>query len=157
VVALLVALRRPDLVRQLVFATGVFHHRGWVEGILDGDPPGFLKQSYGEISPDGIGHYDAVVAKLATMHAHEPTLTSDDLGKIACRTLVLVADDDEVQLEHAIEMYRNLPDADLAVVPGTSHGLLVEKPDLCNLLITEFLTKDPIRTFAPLRRRVPAS
>jgi pimeloyl-ACP methyl ester carboxylesterase len=44
------------------------------------------------------------------------------------------------------------PDAELAVVPGTSHGLLVEKPDLCNLLIADFLTKDPVQTFAPIRR-----
>ena len=45
-----------------------------------------------------------------------------------------------------------LPDAELAVVPGTSHGLLVEKPALCNLLITEFLTKEPVETYAPIRR-----
>jgi pimeloyl-ACP methyl ester carboxylesterase len=155
VVALLVALRRPDLVRRMVFAAGIFHHGGWADGVLDGDPPDFLKQSYGEISPDGIGHYDIVVAKLAAMHAREPALTLDDLGKIACRALVMFADDDEVRLEHAIEMYRNLPDAELAIVPGTSHGLLVEKPDLCNLLITEFLTKDPMQTFAPIRRATP--
>jgi pimeloyl-ACP methyl ester carboxylesterase len=48
-----------------------------------------------------------------------------------------------------------LPDAELAVVPGTSHGLLVEKPGLCNLLITEFLTKEPVPTFAPIRRAAP--
>jgi hypothetical protein len=35
---------------------------------------------------------------------------------------------------------------------GAGDGLLVEKPDLCNLLITEFLTKDPVQTFAPIRR-----
>jgi pimeloyl-ACP methyl ester carboxylesterase len=45
-----------------------------------------------------------------------------------------------------------LPAGELAVIPGTSHGLLAEKPDLCNLLITEFLTKDPVQTFAPIRR-----
>jgi pimeloyl-ACP methyl ester carboxylesterase len=157
VVALLVALRRPDLVRQLVFAAGVFHHDGWAKGVLDGEPPDFLKQSYGEVSPDGIAHYDVVVAKLAGMHAHERALTGSDLGKIACRTLVMVADDDEVRLEHAVEMYRSLPDAELAVVPGTSHGLLVEKPDLCNLLIADFLTKDPVQTFAPIRRAAPQS
>ena len=49
-------------------------------------------------------------------------------------------------------MYRGMPDAELAVVPGTSHGLLVEKPELCNLLMTEFLTKEPVQTFAPIRR-----
>ena len=78
------------------------------------------------------------------MHAREPGLTGADLREITPRTLVMVGDDDEVRLEHAIEMYRSLPDGELAVVPGTSHGLLVEKPDLCNLIITEFLTKDPV-------------
>ena len=96
-----------------------------------------------------------IVAKLATMHAREPALTHDDLARITCRTLVMIADDDEVRLEHAVDLYRSLPDAELAVVPGTSHGLLVEKPELCNTVITEFFTKDPIQTFAPIRRAAP--
>jgi hypothetical protein len=58
---------------------------------------------------DGIAHYDVIVAELAVMHAHEPTLTHDDLGRISCRALVMVADDDEVRLEHAVELYRSLP------------------------------------------------
>jgi pimeloyl-ACP methyl ester carboxylesterase len=36
-VALLVALRRPDLVPRLVFAAGVFHHDGWAPGAIDLD------------------------------------------------------------------------------------------------------------------------
>jgi pimeloyl-ACP methyl ester carboxylesterase len=155
VVALEVVRRRPDLVRRLVFAAGVFHHEGWEKGVLDGEPPEFLRQAYGELSPDGIGHYDVVVAKLAAMHATEPALSQADLGKIAVRTLIMVGDDDEVRFEHAITMYRSMPDAELAVIPGTSHGLLVEKPALCNLVITEFLTKDPVQTFAPIRRAAP--
>jgi pimeloyl-ACP methyl ester carboxylesterase len=55
--------------------------------------------------------------------------------------------------EHAIAMYRAIPNAELAIVPGTSHGLLVEKPELCNLIIEAFLTTDPIQTFAPIRRK----
>jgi hypothetical protein len=38
------------------------------------------------------------------------------------------------------------------VVPGTSHGLLVEKPDLCNDVMLQFLTTDPVPTMAPIRR-----
>jgi pimeloyl-ACP methyl ester carboxylesterase len=157
IVALTAALARPDLVRKLAFVTGVFHHDGWTEGTLDGEPPEFLRHSYGEISPDGIGHYEAVVAKLADMHAREPRFTASELGALTLRTLVLVADDDEVILEHAVEMYRSLPAAELAVVPGTSHGLMVEKPDLCNRLITEFLASDPVQTFAPIRRAAAAT
>jgi pimeloyl-ACP methyl ester carboxylesterase len=64
----------------------------------------------------------------------------------------MIGDDDEVTLEHAIAMYRGLPDAELAVVPGTSHGLLHEKPSLCNTIIVDFLTADPVPTIAPVRR-----
>jgi pimeloyl-ACP methyl ester carboxylesterase len=86
------------------------------------------------------------------MHQEGPTLKTSYLGGIQARTLVMVADDDEVTLEHAISMYRAIPDSELAVVPGTSHGLLVEKPQLCNLMILDFLTSDAVPTVAPIRR-----
>jgi hypothetical protein len=52
-------------------------------------------------------------------------------------------------------MYSGLPDAERAVIPGTSHGLLVEKPALCNTIILDFLANDPVRTLAPIRRAQP--
>lgn len=51
-----------------------------------------------------------------------------------------------------IDLYHGLPDAELAIVPGTSHGLLVEKADLCNTLIIDFLSNEPVPTLAPIRR-----
>ncbi len=154
IVALLVALRRPDLVSHLVFVAGVFHYEGWLPGVIDPNnkPPEFLAASYAEVSPDGAAHFPVVAEKLARMHLIEPTLTSDDLSNISSRTLVMQGDDDEVSLEHAIALYRTLPNAELAVVPGTSHGLLVEKPGLCNTIILDFLCNEPVTTFAPIRR-----
>jgi pimeloyl-ACP methyl ester carboxylesterase len=93
------------------------------------------------------------VDKLARMHLEEPALEADDLGEVKSRTLVMLGDDDEVGLEHALAMYRGIPDAELMIVPGTSHGLLVEKPGLCNNVILEFLTEDPVPTMAPIRRK----
>jgi pimeloyl-ACP methyl ester carboxylesterase len=61
--------------------------------------------------------------------------------------------DDEVTLEHAVATYRAIPNAELTVVPGTSHGLLHEKSELCNAMLTDFLANDPVETFAPVRRR----
>ncbi len=118
----------------------------------DAGPPEFLERMYAEISPDGAEHYPVVVAKLNEMHAHEPTLTAADLQGIKRRTLLMFGDDDEVTIEHATALYRGLPDAELAIIPGTSHGLLVEKPTLCNAIILEFLTTDPVPTMAPIRR-----
>ena len=155
VVALLVAQTRPDLVERLVCVAGPFNRDGWKDGgvLKSGEePPQFLADSYAEISPDGKEHYSVVVKKLDVMHRKGPSLTSDDLKHIRTRTLVMIGDDDEVSLEHAIDFYRSLPNSELAVVPGTSHGLLPEKPELCNKVIIDFLSLDPIQTFAPIRR-----
>jgi len=151
-VALLATLHRPELVRRLVLVAGVFHRDGWAPGVLDETPPDFMADSYGEISPDGRDHFAVVAEKLARWHDHQPALTDEDLARVENRTLVMVADDDEVTLEHAVELYRGIRDAELAIVPGTSHGLLVEKPELCNGMIVDFLSNDPVPTFAPIRR-----
>jgi hypothetical protein len=105
--------------------------------------------------PTGAGHYPVVVRKLAQMHTQEPTLSPDDLRQLQSRTLIMLGDDDEVRLERAIAMYRAIPNAELMIVPGTSHGLLVEKPGLCNEVIVTFLTTDPIPTMAPILRATP--
>jgi pimeloyl-ACP methyl ester carboxylesterase len=153
-VALLVALRRPELVRRVALISGVFHRDGWIPEAIDPDagPPEVLQHGYAELSPDGPDHYPIVAAKLARMNWEEPTLASSDLSGVTSQTLVMLGDDDEVTLEHAIEMYRGLPDAELAVVPGTSHGLLHEKPALCNAILVDFLTTGPVPTIAPVRR-----
>jgi pimeloyl-ACP methyl ester carboxylesterase len=156
-VALLVALRRPDLVERLVFVAGVFHHDGWWPQAIDpnNEPPAFLRESYAELSPDGVSHYPVVVDKLARAHQLAPALTAADLGTISCRTLVMLGDDDEVRLEHGVALYRALPDAEFAVIPGTSHGLLVEKAELCDTIVVDFLTNEPVATYAPIRRASP--
>lgn len=69
----------------------------------------------------------------------------------------MVADDDEVSLEHAAALYGGLARGELAVVPGTSHGLLVEKPELCNKIIIDFLTIAPVQPVAPIRRMADPS
>jgi pimeloyl-ACP methyl ester carboxylesterase len=153
-VALLTALARPDLVERLVLVAGVFHHEGWLPQAIDpaNEPPEFLARLYEEVSPDGPEHYPVIVKKLADMHQVEPTVTTDELGALPNRTLVMIGDDDEVRLEHALAAYRAIGDAELAVIPGTSHGLMVEKPALCNDLIIDFLTGEPVPTMAPIRR-----
>jgi pimeloyl-ACP methyl ester carboxylesterase len=152
--ALLVALRRPDLARRVVLISGVFHRDGWIPSAIDPDayPAEFVAPGYAELSSDGPDHFAVVSAKMTRMNWEEPTLADSDLSKVTSRTLVMLGDDDEVTLEHATAMYRGLPDAEFAVVPGTSHGLLHEKPVLCNTIIVDFLTTDPVPTIAPVRR-----
>ena len=70
-VALLVALARPDLVRRLVVASGVFHHHGWAPGAIDLDheTTAFFIAYHGAVSPDGPDAFPALAAKLYRMHS----------------------------------------------------------------------------------------
>ena len=74
---------QPDLVRSLVFAAAVFHHEGWLPGVLDGEVPSSMGDSYGELSPDGRNHWPVVVEKLDALHAVAPALTMEASQKPA--------------------------------------------------------------------------
>jgi pimeloyl-ACP methyl ester carboxylesterase len=153
-VALLVALARPDLVSQLVLISGNFHYDGLLEALDVGElaSNGFLIEAYAQVSPDGREHFAEVAAKVGRMIASEPTLTTDDLRQVAARTLVMAGDDDAIAPEHTLAMYQAIPDSELAIVPGTSHALILEKPALCNQILIEFLATGPVPTFMPVRR-----
>jgi pimeloyl-ACP methyl ester carboxylesterase len=154
-VAMLVAMQRPELVNRLVMISGGFNKSGeampdmeWnVDQIAE-----FLAPSYGEVSPDGIDHFKVVATKIGEMAAVEPNLQASELAKVTQRSLVMFSDDDLDTLTHAVEMYDALPNAELAVVPGTSHFLTQEKPHLVNAIILDFLTNEPVPTIAPIRR-----
>lgn len=155
VTAMLVAMRRPDLVRRLVLVGGGFNHDGLMPGMdqLDVDQmTDFLADDYAQVSPDGREHFRVVAEKIARLAAEEPTLDRSELAAISSPTLVMYGDDDITTLPHSIAMYESIKGSELAIVPGTSHFLLQEKPALCNLIILEFLTTDPVPTVAPVRR-----
>ncbi|HEY3687074.1 MAG TPA: alpha/beta hydrolase [Streptosporangiaceae bacterium] len=155
-VALHVALRRPDLVRKAVLISGNFHHDGLLPVVFDDlTDPGViaaLGPRYGEVSPDGEAHFPVLAEKVLRMARAEPTLTEDDLAAVAVRTLVMAGDDDVVRLEHTAALYRAVPGAELAVVPGTSHLLVLDKPGTVYGLVADFLATDPVPTLAPIRR-----
>jgi pimeloyl-ACP methyl ester carboxylesterase len=55
-------------------------------------------------------------------------------------------------MDHIEATYEGIPDAELAIIPGTSHFLLQEKPALCNRVMIAFLLDEPVPTVAPIRR-----
>ena len=153
IVALWVAVRRPDLVSRLVLVSGAFD----VDGMIvkpqgGGQMPEPLVAMYAEVSPDGRDHFRTVVDKVVDGINSARSLAAAELSAVGCPALVMAADDDIVTLEHTVALYRGLPRGQLAVVPNTSHLLLHEKPDLCAQLIGAFLTGDPAPRMMPISR-----
>lgn len=156
IAALLASRKRPDLVTRQVLIGTNFHHDGIVLGDiadLGEEFAEYARQSYVARSPDGPEHFPIVMKKFEHMARTQPTLTVADLTGIRTPTLVLVGDDDLVRLDHTVALYEALPEAQLAVIPGASHAVPIERPGEVVAAILGFLERPvPPQTAMPVRR-----
>ncbi len=160
VVGLLVAMERPDLVRKLVAISAhpnpeatVPEARENMEGAPPDDPSlEMFRGLYFASSPDGPEHWPVMLEKFWEMVRTQPDIKPEDLTRIKAPTLIVSGDDDMVTLENTLGIYRAIPNSELSIVPGTSHALVFEKPDVLNRIILDFLENDPAPTMMPFRR-----
>jgi pimeloyl-ACP methyl ester carboxylesterase len=157
IVALLVAMRRPDLLGRVVAIGANYHHEGlrpMPEFKLEGPDFERWAQWYAKRSPDGLAHARVVVEKTLRLFASEPTLTPADLAEISVPVLVMCGDDEPIYLAHTCSLYESIPESELCVVPGTSHSLLKERTGASVRIIRHFLESTwPPVTEVPIRRR----
>jgi pimeloyl-ACP methyl ester carboxylesterase len=145
-IGLELALAHPAQVKKLVTFGANYTHVDFEappdEVVMKADDPRLLntkaaiasdQKSMPTLSP-------GVRKKLAEMMEKYPNLTAQDLAKIKCPVLVVAGDHDAIKLEHAISLYRNLPHAQLWVVPGATHFVPMEQPDAVNREVVRFLT-----------------
>jgi|HubBroStandDraft_1064217.scaffolds.fasta_scaffold126580_1 pimeloyl-ACP methyl ester carboxylesterase len=143
--ALRLAFTHPELVRRVV-ASGV--GLGAVtpqeqRAILALSPDRWsaqVRDEYARISPDGPQHWPVIFDKIRTMWA-KPSwgFSEQDLGKIKATVLIVAGDRDFTRVEETTRIYRMIPTARLAILPGTDHYTFQKRPDWLNPMILDFL------------------
>ena len=68
-----------------------------------------------------------------------PAWTDEALRSLRAPTLLIFGDRDFSPLPDVLELFQLLPDAQLAVLPGTTHMGVARQPDQLLGLITPFL------------------
>ncbi len=153
-VALQVAIRHPQLVRKMVFASSMTKRDGAQPQLWEfmkqadfSNMPQPLKDAFLRVNPD--------MQKLKTMHDKDAARMQsfkdvpDDLVRsVRAPTLIVLGDQDIVKPEHAVELTRLISGARLLILPG-GHGdylgeaVMTQKdtryPELTARLIEEFL------------------
>ncbi len=153
-VALQVAIRHPQLVRRLIFASAMTKREGahpqlW-EFMAKADfsnMPQPLKDAFLRVNPDP--------QKLQVMHDKDKErvlnfqdVPDADVASIRAPTLILIGDRDIVRPEHALELSRLIPNARLLVLPAGHGDYLGEAvtteretrhPELTAGIVEEFL------------------
>ncbi|CAG5003287.1 Putative aminoacrylate hydrolase RutD [Dyadobacter sp. CECT 9275] len=130
--ALQIGIRHPDVVRKLIVVSAIYKRSGLFSGFFDmmetaslENMPQPLQAEYLRVAPDKT--------KLQVMHdkdrdrmIHFKDWPESDLRTITMPTLIMNADRDVVLPEHAIEMARLIPHAELIILPGTHGAFLGE-------------------------------
>jgi pimeloyl-ACP methyl ester carboxylesterase len=99
-----------------------------------------VSEKYAELSPDGAEHWPVVLGRLKPMWAAEPSFTNEELQRIGAPTLLVIGDRDIVTPEHAVEMFRTIPEAQLCVVPNAAHGTMPQEA------VLRFLQEETVST-----------
>ncbi|MFF7131997.1 pimeloyl-ACP methyl ester carboxylesterase [Streptomyces sp. SAI-126] len=147
--ALEIAVRHPERVGRLALAATVYSQDGVHDEVRVPDYssprlPGQddfqeMADAYAAVAPDPE-HFQDFLAKVSAAANAPLPWTADDLRAVRARTLLLVGDSDFVRVEHAADMQRLIPDAQLAVLPNTTHMALMHRTSLMLPLLGEFFT-----------------
>jgi pimeloyl-ACP methyl ester carboxylesterase len=154
ILGLMIAITRPDLVSKLVAIGANYDTTGlrpeavktFARMTPDDAEMARLRALYELHSPDGAVHWPIVFNKFVALIQQEPNMSLEDLARISAPTLVLVGDDDLVSIEHTVALFRAIPNSELAVIPGASHAVPMEKPAIVNHVVLDFLQQGPIKT-----------
>ncbi|MBP9233633.1 MAG: alpha/beta hydrolase [Hyphomonadaceae bacterium] len=134
---LLLAMRHPDKVKKLVAMAANLNPS--LEAIYP-ETEAMAKEMTAAFpaaekdAPDGKRFL-----KVTGLLLSEPHIDPKSLAKITAPTLVMSGDHDLIRLEHTVEIYNNLPNANLAVLPNNTHMLPYDDPEPFNAAVQRFL------------------
>ncbi len=132
ILALMLAVRHPELVRRLV-----------ISGVNIA-PEGLTAENLQELRVAQIPMPRTIDEKLARLWLTSPTEAELNLGLLATikqPVLVISGDRDAITLEHTLQIYHALPHSELCVLPGTDHATFSGRPTWLNPIITAFLNR----------------
>lgn len=154
-IALIVASRRPDLVRSLVVSganydvAGLGAFKDEVLKLSDDEliasaPPQVQPwiAIHRRVSPDKGARLARTFAKMKRMW-FDFEISDSELAKVTAATLVTAGDSDMFSVPYTVSLWQKIPKAKLMIAPNATHFWLQEKPKLANQVIGEFLASVP--------------
>jgi len=141
------AIHHPDRLRRLVTFGANFSPDGlqaadvaWNDTATAAAFGDGMREGWTRLSPQP-DHYEVAMNKIIRMWKTEPRFTTAELGSIRARVLICAGEHDLIRLEHTRALTAAIPGAAMWIVPGASHGAMLEKPAEVNARVIDFFTK----------------
>jgi pimeloyl-ACP methyl ester carboxylesterase len=84
---------------------------------------------------------DPKVKALNQLMIDYPNLPYSELSKIKAPVMIMSGDRDVIRPEHILKMYQSIPNSQLCILPGATHGGAWEKKDLFLTIMNDFFNK----------------
>jgi pimeloyl-ACP methyl ester carboxylesterase len=137
--AIEIALRHPERVNKLIIASAFYKRTAVAPQFWDGFDhvtidvmPTLLKEGFLKVNNDRQALQNMFDKDVRRMKAFRDW-SADQIKSITAPTLVMNGNNDVGSVEHSVEMFRTIPDCQLAILPG-EHGSYIGA--------LEFLGKD---------------
>jgi pimeloyl-ACP methyl ester carboxylesterase len=98
----------------------------------------FQRENYKKVAPDP-DYWPKIFDKVGNIQWEG--FSKGELASIKAPILIAVGDHDFVRLEHAVETYKLIPNAELAVIPDASHFVLFSEQERVIAAVKHFLEK----------------
>jgi pimeloyl-ACP methyl ester carboxylesterase len=151
VVATMLAKRYPELVGRVATYGATFgspqvaHNR---EMLRFDQPPTadarcfqFQKEAYKKTAPDPA-YWPMFWGKVIGIQWEG--FSNEELASIKAPVLIAVGDHDFVRVEHAVETFKLIPNAELAVIPDAGHFAAFSEPERLIAVVQHFLEKPEV-------------
>ena len=145
VTALDLAMHHPERVGRVVTFGANFRADGlnapdvlWNNTATAKDFGPDMERFYASVAPDST-HYEVAMNKVIELWRTEPQWSEVDLARIRARVLVTAGEHDVVRQDHTDALAHAIPHATEWIVPGASHSVMQEQPDVVNRRVLEFL------------------
>jgi pimeloyl-ACP methyl ester carboxylesterase len=138
IIGLDLAIHHPERVRRLVAVGANFDPDGLIEKPVLGENAPPMPLRYWLSAPDS-GHWPSLYRKVVTMWQTQPHYAQHDLNRVEAPTLFMAGESDVVKPAHTHLLATTIRDSQELVIQGASYGLLMEKPEIANAHILDFL------------------
>lgn len=137
--AVMVALKRPDLVKSVVAIGPALNPKDLVFDAPENVSPSVEDQAeHDALSPDAPELFPRKFAECFAMWARDPQISPAELGAIKAPTLFLQGDDDVISNATAELYAKSVKDGRLSIIAGASHDVIKEKTELVQGALKDF-------------------
>lgn len=144
IIGLDLAMRHPQRVGRLVaiganYDVSGLAHPPAADASPDAPEIVDLRDFYQRLAPDP-SHWPVFYRKVLDMWRSQPRYTVEELARIQAPTLVMAGEHDEIKREHSDAMAKAIPGGREYIVADATHLAPLERPDVVNREIGEFLS-----------------